>query len=197
MIDRADLYARWLSVSLHIGTRAAGSTQNLQPDTITGSHAIKSAPNAEDWIERRELVGGMTTWLESMNPIDARKDEQMHEAITRASTHQLDNLIGKIERAEWLLKIKWDGNGHRNLKASEADLHGKQEWERRIIEDFIGVSTRAVADEYRTSYESIRWIRRKHGIDNAGNREYPCTIAALNACPVCQKLGRVETEYAA
>ena len=186
MIDKADLYARWLSICLLIGTRAAGKTQSLQA-SVRGSKE-QPTPNAEDWVERQELAGGMTRWLESMNPIDARLGEQMHEAITRASTQQVDQLTGKIERAEWLLKVKWENHKHRNLRATEADSHGREQHERSIIMGFRGIRTEDVAHELKTTQGSIRWLRRKHGLSIKGERIYPCTVALLNSCGACSGL---------
>lgn len=188
-MDRFILYSRWHSLALTIGTRAAGGTQNLQPDTITGSHAIKSIPSRGDLAERLELAGPMHAWLSENQQNAGDLLERMHGAIIAASEAEIQKLLGMIERAEWLVKIKWEGDHHRHYKASEADQNGKEEWERRIIEDNIGTPTREVADSMEATYEAIRWVRRKHGIDQKGEREYPCTVGPLNSCPVCQKLG--------
>lgn len=195
MIDRAELFARWHSLALMVGTRAAGGTQNLQPDTITGSHAIKSVPSAGDWMERRELNGGMAAWLESMNPTEGRVDKQMHEAITRASGVELDRLIGRIERAEWLLKVKWTGAGHRNLRANESDIHGREAHERSIIMGYRGVGTTEAARDLKTTVGRVRWIRRKHGLSSTGERIYRCTVAALNSCAACRAVNVYSDDY--
>lgn len=192
MIDRAELYARWLSAALMIGTRAAGKTQALQP-SVGGSKA-PPAPNADDWIERQELQGGIGHWLASMQPITARVDEQMHEAITRATGQELDRLIGKLERAEWLLKVKWENGGHRNLRATEADAHGREQHERSIIMGYRGVHTKQAALELKTTEGAVRWVRRKHGLSIKGERIYPCTVALLNSCAACSGLNEYHDE---
>jgi hypothetical protein len=195
VIDRATLYARWHSVALATGTRAAGATQNLQPDTITGTHAMKSTPNVGDLLERRELSGGMDRWLIQMNGQGTGVCERMHEAITRATENELQRLLGSIERAEWLLKLKWTGNGHRHMEQKEADQYGREDNERTIIMGYRGIHTKDVAEELQTTDGSIRWLRRKHGLSIKGERIYPCTVAVLNSCAACQQLNEYGDDY--
>lgn len=194
MIDRPELYARWHSVSLLIGTRAAGASQKLQPDTITGSHERIQAPNNSDWIERKELQGGMQRWLEDSACV-GEVMEAMHAAIVEATEQRLQTLLACIERSEWMLKVKWENARHRRLKASEADQHGKQESERTLIAAYRGRHTKDVAEELQMSEGAIRWIRRKHGLSIKGERIYPCTVAPLNSCPVCQSVNQYHDEY--
>lgn len=189
------MYNRWHSIALIIGTRAAGGTQNLQPDTITGTHAMKSAPSNLDWMERRELTGGMLRWLVDMHPIDAAPPEQMHEAIVRANGRQLERLMSSIERAEWLLKVTWEFEKHRKLKASESDRNGKESLERSIVMSYRGVHSREAADELKMSLGQIRWLRRKHGLSIYGERMYPCTVALGENCVACGSLNEYGDDY--
>jgi hypothetical protein len=196
MIDRFELFHRWQSAALMIGTRAAGGTQNLQPDTITGSHERPSAPNNSDLMERQELSGGMIAWLTDMGPLfGARVDEQMHEAITRANEKQASNLLGRIERVEWLLKVTWEFGKHRHLTAKESNVHGIEDHERSIIMGYRGQHTRDVAHELKTTEGSIRWLRRKHGLSIKGERIYPCTSIAGDDCVACGSLNEYGDDY--
>lgn len=195
MIARSDLYARWHSLALIVAGRANGGSQNLQPDTITGSHAMKSAPSVNDWLEYKELTGGMLRWLADMGFEGDRVTEQMHKAITEANGYQLGRLLMRIEDAEELVKVKWSDGSHRILRAEESDLHGKAQWERRIIMHYRGVHTAEAADELDLSIGKVRWVRRKHGLTIYGERMYPCTLAPIDSCVACKDLNVYADDY--
>jgi hypothetical protein len=194
-IYRDELYARWHSLALIVAARANGGTQNLQPDTITGSHAMKSAPSANDWLELQELTGGMLRWLADMRIKGERVTQQMHVAIIEASGYQLGRLLMRIEDTEELVKVKWSDGSHRILHANESDLHGKAQWERRIIMHYRGVHTQKAADELGLSIGKVRWVRRKHGLTILGERMYPCTMAPIDSCVVCKDLNVYSDDY--
>lgn len=193
MIDQHEIYVRWHSLALMIGTRAAGKTQVLQA-SVGGSKA-PPAPSAGDLLERMELSGGMADWLASMDPKGDRVDEQMHEAIVRANRFELDRLLGRIERAEWLLKVRWQDGSHRKLKPTEADVYGREQHERSIIMGYRGVHSKDAADDLRTTFDAIRWLRRKHGLTIMGERMYRCTVAVLNSCAACGSLNEYGDDY--
>lgn len=184
-MDRFELFNRWHSCALLIGTRAAGASQRLQPDTITGSHEKIQAPNASNWIERQELQGGMLRWLEKMNGTGSDVMEAMHEAIARATNREIQQLLGCIERAEWLLKVKWEDGRHRNLKATEADKYGREAQERTLVMRYRGVHTRDAAADAEMTEGAMRWLRRKHGLTITGERMYDCTVEPGDHCTVC------------
>lgn len=193
MIDRYDLYARWLSLALVIEGRACGKTQSLQP-SIGGTKA-PPMPDAGDLQERRELEGGMIRWLDRMGRDSDSTVEAMHGAITRATAADTGRLIGCIERAEWLVKVKWQDGRHRHLRASEADLYGREAHERTIIMRYRGVHTRDAAEDMQTTEGAVRWIRRKHGLTIKGERMYPCTVAPLDSCAVCAEVNTYSDDY--
>lgn len=194
MTDRWGLYHRWHSLALIIGTRAAGKSANFQGRT-TGSRD-RQAPSAGDWMERQELTGGMVRWLSQMDADEGdRVDEQMAMAIGTATGPQMQRLLGSVERAEWLLKIKWEGDGHRQLKATEADQYGRDELERTIIMSYRGTHTKEAADELGMTVHSLRWIRRKHGLTIKGERMYPCTVGPRDSCMVCEAVNTYSDDY--
>lgn len=188
MIDRAEIFNRWHSLALLIGTRAAGATKNFQPTMISGSHEKPQAPNASDWHERKELQGGMLRWLADMNGTGENVVEAMHEAITRASNRDIQRLLACIERAEWLLKQTWRDGAHRKLTHEQANRHGREALEQSLVMRYRGVRTQEAADDAGMTVGSMRWIRRKHGLSNTGERMYPCTIAPVESCTVCGQI---------
>lgn len=193
MIDRADLFNRWHSLALIIGTRAAGKTQSF--DATSRETKAPPMPSAKDWLERQELTGGMLRWLHSAGHNGAQVVEQMHVAIIEANDREIQKLLARIEDAEWMVKVKWKGGAHCRMLHTETDIDGRAQWERRIIMTYRGVRTEDAAAEEGLSVGKIRWVRRKHGLTIEGQRMYPCTIAPLNSCPACSSLNEYADEY--
>lgn len=196
MIDRGELFERWHSLAMLIGGRAAGKAQTFEAIQVSGGHEdAPPMPSALDWIERKELTGGMLRWLHELGAPGETVTQQMHSAIVEAKPPALGRLVMRMEEAEWLMKLRWTDGRHVRMLPDEADLNGRAQWERRIIMHYRGVRTEAAADELGLSIGKVRWVRRKHGLTITGERMYPCTLAPLDSCVACKDLNVYGDDY--
>ena len=96
-------------------------------------------------------------------------DTAPRDAFKYRDEHKVEEIItSALASVESLTRRIWDGTRH---VAKPHTPYDKGDWERKVLEQYVGVRNRLVAAEENVPHYVIRDLRKKHGVDGYGHKK--------------------------